>query len=316
MLNTNGLLKRSPIGSIEIERKIQKLYNELRYIDMMRQIFNQEIVTAEELLSKRVEHGQLVREYPIEAEANPKARPIAEQLRTFGVLTQHDYPVLDLRPVHDLGGVKRWLEMVDDDGDVIMSPVYAGAVIELIYVGGLLHKAITKGCGLDGMDITAQAYLVEGIPQEIDNLQRVSIRGTVTIPTVECQTDITRAVTRALLAFRTTDPELTRLQQHLRFVPDELYIPEVPLNTSELRFILFDWDFYIDRAATMNAKRRETGLLDEMITAFYQRFETSEFLVTGLRLTVDSALRKMELGYTSRYAEWAINLVKVTSNDG
>lgn len=308
--NPLGILKRSPIGSLEIEKRIHKLCNTIRYYDLMRRVFKEPQCSDEEHLALRLELGKLASDYPDEAKAIPKARSIAEQLTTFGQIARHDYPVLDLRPIHDLGGLKRWMEMVDSDGDIIMTPVYAGAVVELIYVGGHLHKAVTKGCGIEGHDVTAQAYLVDGVPQEINIDSRISIRGTVTLPTPECQIPIERAATRALMAFRNESTEIKHYQQHLKFIPDEINIPENTFSTTELRFILLEWGFYIERSGTINARRRETGYLDELVGEFDRRVSQSELPVIGIRFVVDSALRKMELGYTSRYAEWAISLVK------
>lgn len=308
--NPLGILKLSPVGNIEIEKKIQKINNLIRYHDLMLHVFKEPQCTIDEHMQLRIELSGLIKAFPKESEATQKARPISEQLKTFGQLSKHDYPVLDLKIINDLYGIKRWLDMVNTNGDIIITPVYTGAVIELVYVGGTLHKAVTKGCGINGIDITAQAYLIDGIPQEIDIDSRISIRGTVTISKVETPLPVLQIIANTLMTFGTKPPEIERIQQQLKFIPDEVHIPENSFNTSDLRFILLGWEFYNSPHITISGRSRETGFLEETIDTFYISMLNSELYLSGLRFTVDDASKKMELGYTSRYAEWEIKLVK------
>ena len=76
------------------------------------------------------------------------------------------------------------LQKVFDDEDSPLpaaetadSPKLDGAAIDLVYENGILVSAITRGDGTEGEDITANVYLVETIPNTVEDLRNHCVTG-------------------------------------------------------------------------------------------------------------------------------------------
>lgn len=274
-------------------------------------IFKEPQVTDTTYDAMKLQYRRMTLDNPVEAAYLTKARSIAEQVGAFGFTTRHDFPVLDTREIYDITRLKSWLDMVDSKTPILITPSYTGISLELIYLGGQLHKAINKGDGIVGLDVTAQAYLINGIPQQINENERVSIRGTVTIPYKgKDDGSVVRDISRALMTYNSADEEIRAFQDHLMFIPTEVNIPGTTFDTKELRSILLAWDFYIPIEHSFPANRKETGYLEEIVEDFYSKIGADDVYIDGLIFTVVNTQRKLELGYTSRFPEWTIKLVK------
>lgn len=301
--------------SIRVVKEIQRLRDEIYFHELARDIFKngefdetayQEAQAALFRLSTRFEREALI---------TTKARPIAEQIKTFGTAARHDFPVLDYKPASTLMHIRNWLGMVDSDYtdsiDIVMTPYFNGCRVELVYQGGSLHKAITKGGGLTGTDFTMNAYLIEGIPQQINETERVSIRGVVT-STFTHVTGVNEK--RVIAASLCSDKPLNQANlEHLVFVPDDWHIPGTTFNSTDLRSISLAWNIEPGYAMTFPGQYKELGYLEEKIAEF-RRAAQCKIPFTGVLFTVNTLSRKMELGYTSVHPEWAILLEEEQSN--
>ena len=63
----------------------------------------------------------------------------------------------------------------------LLQPKYDGVAVSLLYRNGLLAKAITRGDGLFGRDITEHAKKLSNIPKRIINQYNFTIRGEIVI---------------------------------------------------------------------------------------------------------------------------------------
>lgn len=95
---------------------------------------------------------------------------------TLNKKAKHLFPMYSLKKVFD-----------DEpsplpEGEVINTPKLDGAAISLLYEHGNLVKAITRGDGIEGEDITEKAYLIETIPNTIDLLgSDIQITGEIVV---------------------------------------------------------------------------------------------------------------------------------------
>lgn len=294
--------------SITAVKEIQKLRDEVHFHELARDIFKSGEFDEVAYQEAQAALYRLSERFGREALITTKARPIAEQIKSFGSIARHDFPVLDYKPARTLMHIRNWLGMVDSDYtdsiDIVMTPYFNGCRVELVYQGGSLHKAITKGGGLTGTDFTMNAYLIEGIPQQIDETERVSIRGVIT-STLEhlSGVDEKRVIAAALISNESTNINLNKLI----YVPDDWHIPGTAFNSTDLRSISLAWDITPGYAMTFPGQYKELGYLEEKIAEFRQAAKC-KLPITGILFTVNTLARKMELGYTSVHPEWAILL--------
>ncbi len=74
---------------------------------------------------------------------------------------------------------RRWLKVKKITFPILLQHKLDGLSIELQYLGGVFHKAITRGDGLIGDDVTRNVSRMEGVPLEIDDKFTGSIRGEI-----------------------------------------------------------------------------------------------------------------------------------------
>lgn len=313
-MNPLGILKVAGRSDLKVIKRAQFIRDEIRYIELMRDIFKAP-VNDDRLLTLQQEYSTLCKDHPTEVAITPRPRSVGEQLQSFGQMVRHDYPVLAYRQVADIGGVKRWLDMVDGDHQILLTPYYVGCQVELIYQGGGLHRAITKGGGIMGNDFTAKAYMINGIPQQIDETERVSIRGVITAQSEAVRNfKMPQIVATTLMTQHLENGTLNAITDGLVFIPDDIHIPGTTFSTLDLKSISLVWDFYGLPDRRFPGNRKELGYIDEILEDF-RKIQSNALPIQGWLFTVDSMSKKMELGYTSAHPEWAILLTEARSHE-
>lgn len=88
----------------------------------------------------------------------------ADSLRTAGGKVAHPIAHTGLEKLRDTLAVENW---IGNRKDLWVQPKVDGVAVTLIYRGGLLHQAISRGDGLRGQDWTASARQIAEIPQTL-----------------------------------------------------------------------------------------------------------------------------------------------------
>jgi len=99
---------------------------------------------------------------------------------------QHEVPMLSIDNVYTLDELSVWLDKLrasHPDAPLMIQPKLDGIALALHYVDGKLVKAITRGDGLVGDDVTKNAYMLQNIPIYLsDKQEHIEVRGEVVIP--------------------------------------------------------------------------------------------------------------------------------------
>src|SRR5690606_1476970 len=69
-----------------------------------------------------------------------------------------------------------------NNGVVVVQPKIDGCTLELVYMRGSLIRAITRGDGHEGEDVTKNARRVQGVPLSLANTVDCSVRCEVVLP--------------------------------------------------------------------------------------------------------------------------------------
>lgn len=192
-------------------------------------------------------------------------------------------------------------------------PKFDGASLNLIYEGGRLSQAITRGDGVEGEDVTQNAKTIQSIPLSIDYAGRIEIRGEVVIFKDDFEqineerlkngeSLFANPRNAAAGSLRQLDTRITA-SRRLVFMPygigeNNLDIP----NLSER----MEWVYALGfRRPAMRHVCRSA----EEIEGFYQEMlgvrDTFEMLLDGMVIKVDSISVQDELGYTVKNPRWA-----------
>ena len=93
---------------------------------------------------------------------------------------KHPVPMLSLSKVKELSDIEKFVATIESD--IVVEVKLDGLAIRAEYVNGKLTQAVTRGDGLSGEDITAQAHRfggIDGLPMKLDTAWTGEVRGEV-----------------------------------------------------------------------------------------------------------------------------------------
>src|SRR5690606_10231957 len=111
------------------------------------------------------------------APGSPVLEELGERVETLGAPVEHERPMRSLDKCYGVVDLNDWASKIE--GDCVVMPKLDGIACSLRYDGqGRLKLAATRGTGLVGDDVTANARGVKDIPHKVA-LPEVEVRGEV-----------------------------------------------------------------------------------------------------------------------------------------
>jgi DNA ligase (NAD+) len=144
-----------------------------------------------DLLFKQLE--QIENAHPELVEPDSPTQRVATDLTAEFPTVEHLAPMLSLANSYDAADLRDWDAQIKrllgipagEDLEYTVEPKFDGGGIALVYEGGSLTRAATRGNGIGGEEITANARVIRSIPLKADfpgaGLYRVELRGEVLI---------------------------------------------------------------------------------------------------------------------------------------
>ncbi len=221
-----------------------------------------------------------------------------------------------LEDLFDAEGLQKWLERVAKLSEKVTfycEPKFDGASLNLIYDGGRLVQAITRGDGVIGEEVTQNVKTIRSVPLSIPYEGRIEIRGEVVIFKEEFE-QINRERTEAgesLFAnprnaaagsLRQLDARITA-KRNLVFMPYGIgeNSLDIPLLSTRMEWI-YGLGF---RQPPLH--RVCEGF--EAIEAIYEEMKTQRddfaMMLDGMVIKVDQIEAQEEMGYTVKFPRWA-----------
>ena len=95
---------------------------------------------------------------------------------------KHNTKMLSLDNCYDLESVERWVKNLISSDSILIEHKFDGVSINLQYINGQLSKAITRGDGIEGEDVTNVINIMNTIPKNIETrIEFLEIRGEILI---------------------------------------------------------------------------------------------------------------------------------------
>ena len=315
-------------ASAATRKKIESLRDEIRY-------HNYRYHTLDDIEIPDAEYDRLVRELQELETANPELVTPDSPTQRVGAepsdvlkTVKHRLPMLsldnafadeELREFH--ARVAEKLEFEDGAPNLPYSaePKLDGAAVSLLYEGGILARAATRGDGTTGEDITHNVRTINSVPLRLigkDFPRTLEVRGEVFMPRAGFEAYNKKAREAGEKTFvnprnaaagslRQLDPKLTAAR------PLDMYVysvgivegGELPGRHSEIIARLKEWGL-----KTCPESRVVKGV--EGCLEFYRDIEkkrdTLAYDIDGVVYKVDSLAMQRELGFVSRAPRWAI----------
>lgn len=250
-----------------------------------------------------------------------KIDPNSPTLRIGGVVREefskakHIKRMWSMEDVFSNNELEEWVARVEKNiGKVgfFCEPKFDGASMNLLYDSGKLIRAITRGDGVEGEEVTDNVRTIRSVPLEIDYDGLIEIRGEVLIKKddFEAINEERLSEGEALFAnprnaaagsLRQLDSSITA-KRKLVFYPWGL-----GENTLAQNSLYEKMSFVYEQGFLSPPYRVKCNSIEE-IEAFYQKLiskrDSIPMMMDGMVVKVDDVSLAEEYGYTVKYPRW------------
>ncbi len=173
---------------MNIEAQINQLRNELNEHNHNYYVLDNATISDFDFDKKLKELQQLETQHPEFYDPNsPTLRVGGAVTKNFDTVA-HNYPMFSLDNSYSKEELDDWekriKKMVDGEVEFTCELKYDGASISLTYENGILAKAVTRGDGIKGDDITANIKTIRSVPLQLkgDFPPNFDARGEIVLP--------------------------------------------------------------------------------------------------------------------------------------
>jgi len=268
------------------------------------------------------EYDRLYHEVLDFEKAHPEhLRPDSPTQRVGGVVrdefnkAKHIKRMWSMEDVFTKEEVAEWLERVEKNVgkcDYFCEPKFDGASMNLLYEDGKLVRAITRGDGVVGEEVTDNVKTIRSVPLTIDYKELIEIRGEVVIRKddfekineerlKEGEQPFANPRNAAAGSLRQLDSSVTA-KRRLVFYPWGVGENTLPHNRLSEKM-----DFIYNQGFLRPPYEKPCKTLDE-IEEFYQflisKRDEIPMMMDGMVIKVDEIAKQEELGYTVKFPKW------------
>ena len=174
------------------KQRIEQLRQELHEHNHRYYVLNQPTIDDQEFDRLMRELQDLEAKHPELYDPNSPTQRVGSDLNQEFRQVAHKYPMLSLANTYSEQEVAEWYESVKkglggDDFDVCCEMKYDGLSISLTYENGRLVRAVTRGDGVQGDDVTENVKTIRSIPLVLTGNaypKEFEIRGEILMPWV------------------------------------------------------------------------------------------------------------------------------------
>ena len=173
----------------EIKEKIEHLRRELNEHNYNYYVLNAPVISDREFDRMMEELQQLEKEYPQYSDPNSPTQRVGNDINKAFTQVKHKYPMLSLGNTYTIDEVASFYDRVrsglNEDFRIVGELKYDGTSISLTYRHGKLLRAVTRGDGVQGDDVTENVKTIRSIPLQLRGPgypDEFEIRGEILMP--------------------------------------------------------------------------------------------------------------------------------------
>ena len=306
----------------EIKNQIEALRQELHDHNHRYYILDEPIISDYEFDQLLQTLQDLEKKYPDFSDPNSPTKRVGGGITKSFETVPHKYPMYSLSNTYSKEELLQWEERLkkalgeEAQIEYTCELKFDGASISLTYENGVLVKAITRGDGGQGDNITTNVKTIKTIPLKLkaDFPKFFEIRGEILLP---WEGFYKMNEQRAALGEplyrnpRNTASGSLKLQDS-RIVADRpltcfLYSlagDSLPVSSQfEALTKAREWGFKVPESAE---KVNSIDAVFDFITSWEEKRKSLPFEIDGIVIKVNSLFQQDELGFTSKAPRWAI----------
>lgn len=177
---------------MSVKEQIEALRKELEQHNYKYYVLSAPVISDQEFDAKMKTLQELEAAHPEYYDVNSPTQRVGSDLTKDFVQVTHRYPMLSLGNTYSEEEVRDFYERIarslNEPFEIVAELKYDGTSISLTYERGELVRAVTRGDGTKGDDVTANVRTIRSIPlrlQGSDYPDRVEIRGEILLPWAE-----------------------------------------------------------------------------------------------------------------------------------
>lgn len=307
---------------MEVKEEVRQLREELHRHNYNYYILNAPEISDQEFDKMMARLQQLEQEHPELQDPNSPTQRVGSDLNHDFVQVPHRYPMLSLANTYNQQEVAAFYERVaeglkGEPFEICCELKYDGLSISLIYEHGHLVRAVTRGDGVQGDDVTENVRTIRCIPLQLrpgNYPDSFEIRGEILMPWSSFEAlnqereqreeplfaNPRNAASGTLKSKNSAVVAQRKLDSYLYYLLGE----EIPSdshyeNLQQAR----SWGFKVSDAMR---KVRTLQEIYDFINYWDTERKNLPVATDGIVLKVDSLTQQRALGYTAKSPRWAI----------
>lgn len=307
---------------MDIKEKINRLREELHRHNHNYYILNSPEISDRDFDMMMKELEKLEKENPEFYDPLSPTQRVGSDLSKDFVHVTHERPMMSLSNEYSIEEVDEWFNRVrksleGEEFQVVGEMKFDGVSISIFYRNGRLERAVTRGDGTQGDDVTANVKTIRSIPLELqpgDWPEYFEIRGEILMPwEVFEKLNAERAYNEEPLFANPRNAAAGTLKmrkssevakRHLDARFYYLLSDNLPFdNHYDNMLAAKSWGFKVSSAMKLMSSLEE---VDEYIAYWDVHRKELPVATDGLVFKVNSLRQQLNLGYTAKSPRWAI----------
>lgn len=273
---------------------------------------NNPIVTDEEYDKLYKEVQEYEKTHPDEIIEDSPTRIVNDKINNSFKRVNHWHKMYSLSNIFNGEELRKFTSKFPNE-IFVLEPKYDGLSLNLQYIDGKLIKAITRGDGKVGEDVTNNIIFNNTIPKEIPIKESIEIRGEIVLGIKEFERlnmerikenkePFSNPRNAAAGSIRQLDPEITR-KRNLIFMAWGV-LPYILGTTSHYESLLKlkEFGFIVsDLIARVSSTKEIAKYYDNIVKKRYKL----DIMLDGIVIKIDDTTKYDELGYSLKYPNYA-----------
>lgn len=306
----------------EIKERIESLVKELNEHNYKYYVLAQPIISDFEFDKKLEELSTLEKEYPEYIDPESPTRTVGGDITKEFKTVKHKWPMLSLGNTYNEQDLRDFDERVrkaiGDQFEYVCELKFDGLSISLSYENGKLIRAVTRGDGTQGDDVTNNVKTIHSIPKTLKGKgypESFDIRGEIFMHRAAFDRLNNERIENNEVAY--ANPR--NFASGTLKMQDSNEVAKRPLDCF-LYFLYTDKVFYNTHLESLEAVKkfgfhvcehsklckRIEDVLDFVHTWEEQRFGLS-YDIDGIVIKINNYSQQQELGFTAKSPRWAIS---------
>lgn len=303
-----------------IQQQIEDLRKELHQHNYNYYVLDEPTISDFEFDTKLKTLQELEKQHPEFYDANsPTLRVGGEITKNFPTV-EHEFRMYSLDNSYNFEDLENWekriIKTIDEPVEFVAELKYDGASISILYENGQFSKAVTRGDGFQGDEITANVKTITDIPLIIHNApEKFYMRGEIFLTKEHFDAINEERLAEGLDAFmnpRNTASGTLKMQdssevrkRKLSAVLYQFVAKEAPTKTHwELLESAKKWGFKTSKQAKLCKNLEE---VKDFVNYWEENRHQLPFEIDGIVIKVNDLAQQNTLGYTAKSPRWAMS---------